>query len=124
MCPFRNPRITYVGACNKVLEVYKEILTKDVGTIALTLTMSENSAANRAANRYVNFLRQEYSDKERQFYNDPPVPVYDIAEIKRIDDVTFEFSIIYIPDQTMHKVKLQFSSSKPYQVNHQIIVIS
>ncbi|MBR3443007.1 MAG: hypothetical protein IKG96_05050 [Bacteroidaceae bacterium] len=120
----KNPKITYVGACNKVLEVYKEILTKDVGTIALTLTMSENSAANRAANRYVNFLRQEYSDKERQFYNDPPVPVYDIAEIKRIDDVTFEFSIIYIPDQTMHKVKLQFSSSQPYKVNHQIIVIS
>ena len=119
----KNPKITYVGACNKVLEVYKEILTKDVGTIALTLTMSENSAANRAANRYVNFLRQEYSDKERQFYNDP-VPVYDIAEIKRIDDVTFEFSIIYIPDQTMHKVKLQFSSSQPYKVNHQIIVIS
>lgn len=118
----KNPKITYVGACNKVLKVYQEMMKKDVGAIALTLVMSENTAANRAADRYVSFLRQEYSGKKSLF--DDPFPAYDIAEIKRVDDVTFEFSIIYIPEQTMHKVKLQYSSSKPYQVNHQIIVIS
>lgn len=100
----------YLAAIQRVTEyLASSVIIGSIVSSASETFVSMNRA-NRAANNYLKFLKEEYQ--------------YVVTDIQRIDATTFEATIEIAPRGTLHKIIIQYRQTKPYEYIRDVQIVS